>query len=265
MPLFILFILIQRKVKALLENRQRVRRCFDSSFRARRVTRTLNDKSSRRCGPGHSHAPLAVGLMLIFMPFASSHGQQLTPDQQADMILSSARRAYNEKNYTFAATRFREFLGKFGNHKDANSARYGLALALLDTQPPDVQGALEQLQPLAGNKDFAEYPFVLYYLGAARRTLGIKELDQALAKPGEAAQRRAQAQPHFEEAGRQFAAATQAFAARVKDSKPDVKELSADLEWSAHARCDQAEMLLRTLKPKEALAISAPFVKDAPL
>jgi TolA-binding protein len=178
------------------------------------------------------------------------------------MLLSSARRAYNEKNYAFASTRFREFLGKFGNHKEANSARYGLSLALLESQPPDFQGALEQLQPLAGNKDFADYPFVLYYLGSSQRGLGIKELDQAVAKPGEAGQRRSQAQQHFEEAARQFAAATQAFAARVKDSKSDAKQLPPDLEWSTLAKCDQAEMLIRLLKAKEAQALTSSFVKD---
>src|SRR5205809_701792 len=105
--------------------------------------------------------------------------------------------------------RSREFLSKFGNHKETNSARYGLALTLLESQPPDYQAVLEQLQPLAGNKDFADHPFALYYLGSARRGLGLKELDQATAKPAEAAQRRATAQQHFEEAARQFAAASQ--------------------------------------------------------
>src|SRR5262245_1182616 len=57
---------------------------------------------------------------------------QITQDQQADMLLNSARKAYNEKNYTFAQGKFREFLMKFANHKDAVSARYGLALALID-------------------------------------------------------------------------------------------------------------------------------------
>jgi TolA-binding protein len=191
-----------------------------------------------------------------------AQGQQLTPDQQADTMLSSARRAYNEKHYAFAVTRFREFLSKFGNHKDVNSARYGLALALLETQPSDYAGALEQLQPLAGNKEFADYPFVLYYLGSARRILGLSELDQAVAKPGEAAQRRSQAQQHFEEAARQFAAAAQAFAARIKDPKPEAKEVPADLEWSALSRCDQAEMVIRLQKPKEGQALTAPCFKD---
>jgi TolA-binding protein len=203
-----------------------------------------------------------MSLLLVISLVINAPVQQLTPDQQADMILSSARRAYNEKNYAFAASRFREFLGKFGNHKEANSARYGLALALIETQPPDWQEALNQLQPLAGNKDFAEYRFVLYYLGSARRGLGLKELDQALAKPAEAAQRNNQAQQHFEEAARQFAAATQVFSTRAKETKPDAKELPADFEWSAKSRCDQAEMLIRTRKLKEAQALTVPFVSD---
>jgi TolA-binding protein len=203
-----------------------------------------------------------LGFFLLLVSF--SWGQPLTPDQQAEMMLSSARRAYNEKNYAFAATRFREFLSKFGNHKEANAARYGLALSFLEAQPPNCQAALEQLQPLAGNKDFSEYPFVLYYLGSARRGLGLKELDLAIAKPAESPQRRSTAQQHFEEAARQFAAAAGAFSARIPKIKPDAKELPVDFEWSALARCDQADMLLRISKPKEAQTITAPFVKDPP-
>src|SRR5262249_32306458 len=56
---------------------------------------------------------------------------QMTPEQAAAMVLASAKKAYNEKNYPFAVTRFREYLGKYGGNKEAPSARYGLALALL--------------------------------------------------------------------------------------------------------------------------------------
>src|SRR5260370_39490270 len=101
-----LFILIERKIKSLLENRQRVSGCFDSSFRAGGLMRMLNAESSRRREPRRSHAPLAMSLLLVLFIIPSSRGQQLTTDQQADMVLSSARRAYNEKNYAFAATRF---------------------------------------------------------------------------------------------------------------------------------------------------------------
>src|SRR5438105_3432827 len=136
-----------------------------------------------------------TGGLLVVTCFAltpSAAPAQVTPEQAADMLLASARRAYNEKNYPFAADRFREFLAKYGNHKDVNAARYGLALALLDG-PKDYNGAVEQLQPLAGVKDFAEHALVLYHLGLAKRGQGAKELAEAVAKPQEAAQRQANA------------------------------------------------------------------------
>ncbi|HEX5273296.1 MAG TPA: hypothetical protein VFW33_22520, partial [Gemmataceae bacterium] len=200
-------------------------------------------------------------LWLIVGPSRSA--AQVPPDQAAEMILTSARRAYNEKNYPFAAQRFKEFLDKYGNHKEAPSARYGLALALLDGPERDYPRALDALQPLAGAKDFGDHPFVLYYLGVAQRGLGVRELAQAEAKPQEAPQHRNAANGRFDEAARQFAAAVTAFTARVKDAVPaGAKELPVDLEWAARARCDQAEMLLRTRRTKEAHATAAPFVKD---
>lgn len=206
-----------------------------------------------------------LGLLLLGMVLsgpAQSPAQQLTPDQQADMVLNSARKAYNERNFPFAVTRFREFLAKFGNHKEAPSARYGLALSLLDSPEKDYQAALEQLQALAGMKEFPQHPFVLYYFGLAQRGLGTRELAQAVAKPQEAPQRRAAANQRFEEAAKQFFAASTAFSIRVKDPKVDAKELPPDLEWSARARCDQAEMQLRTQKAKEAQTTAAVFIKE---
>jgi TolA-binding protein len=189
---------------------------------------------------------------------------QVSPDQAAAMLLNSARKAYNDHNYPFAISRFREFLSRFGGHKDAPAARYGLALALLELPEKDYAGALEQLQHLAGNKNFPDHPYVLYYLGLAQRGLGTRELAQAIAKPPEANQRRAAAAQRFEEAGKQFAAALAAFTARTPQADPNARELPLDLEWAARARCDQAEMLLRNRKPKEAQALAAVFLKDLP-
>src|SRR5262249_46390427 len=122
---------------------------------------------------------------------------------------------------------------------------------------------LDSLQPLAGVKEFPDHPFVLYYLGTAQRGLGVRELAQAEARPQEAPQRRGAANGRFEEAAKQYAAAVAAFTARVKEEVPaDAKELPVDLEWAARARCDHAEMQLRTQKLKEAQATAAPFVKD---
>jgi TolA-binding protein len=211
--------------------------------------------------PGSVRGVLALVLAL---GGAAAALAQVSPDQQADMLLDSARKAVGEKNYAVAVSRFREFLTKFGNHKQVPAARYGLAQSLIDGPEKDYAGALEQLQALAGSKDLPEHPFVLWYLGLAQRGLGLRELDQAAAKPADAARLRASAQLRFEEASKQFAAAGAAFLARVKPPT-DAKELPADLEWSARARCDQAEMLLRLLRAKEAQAAVEPFLKDAAL
>jgi TolA-binding protein len=183
----------------------------------------------------------------------------------ADMLLDSARRAYNEKNYPFAADRFREFLSKFAGHKEANAAHYGLALCLLEGPARDYNQALQHLQPLVNNKEFPEHPFVLYYLGLAQRGLGTQALEQAAAKPPEANAQRVAAQQRFEDASKSFASAVSAFTERIpKDDKAN-KKTPTELEWAARARCDQAEMLLRLHKAKEARAVAEPFLKDAQL
>jgi TolA-binding protein len=215
----------------------------------------------RRLPPASRPRPFLPALAALLLG-VSALAAQVTPDQAADMVLTSARKAYNEKNYPFAVARFREFLAKYGNHKDLPAARYGLALALLESPEKDYPGAIEQLQQLAGNKNLPEYPFFLYYLGLSQRGLGTRELAQAIAKPPEAVQRRAVANQRFEEAAKQFAAADVAFTAKGKAPAADAKELPPDLEWAARARCDLAEMQLRTLKTKEAVATAAPFIKD---
>lgn len=198
-------------------------------------------------------------LALTLTPAAAA---QVPPDQQADMILASARKAYAERNYPFAADRFREFIQKFGGHAKVADARYGLALVLLEQPERNYAQAVEQLQPLAGNKAMPEHPFVLYYLGLSKRSLGLSELAQAAAKPNEAAQRRQNANGRFTEAAQHFAAAAAAFKERVK---PDAgaKDLPVDQEWVARCWCDQAEMEIRLSKAKEAQKTAEPFAKDA--
>ena len=160
---------------------------------------------------------------------------QLTPDQQADMLLQSGRKAYGEKNSAFAATRFREFLTKFGGHKDAPAARYELALALLETHPKNYTEIRELLQPLAGNKAASEHALIVYHLGLAVRGQGVSDLAVADAKPQEANKYRDSARQRFEEARQQFALAQAAFEAKAP--KPaDAKELPIDLQWAIRAR-----------------------------
>jgi TolA-binding protein len=187
---------------------------------------------------------------------------QVTPDQMAEMLLTSARKAHGEKNYAFAAARFREFLGKFGGHKLANDARYGLALTLLDAPEKNYNEAAELLRGLAGAKDFAEQPLALYHLALALRAQGVEELIIAAAKPGEAPQRQNNARQRFEQAAQQFALALQTFTQRAPKPPAADQMLSAEHEWAARARCDLAEMQLRLSKPKEAQTAAEPFLKD---
>src|SRR5262249_52185883 len=187
---------------------------------------------------------------------------QVPADLQAQMILISARKAYTEKNYQFAADRFREFLQKFGSHPKATDARYGLALTLLEQPERNYAQAAEQLQHLAGNKAMPEYPFVLYYLGLAKRGLGLSELAQATTKPNEAQQRRQNANQRFNEAAQNFAAAGATFKERVK-SDANAAEPTLNQEWLARCWCDLAEMEIRLLKAKEAQKTAEPLAKDA--
>ena len=90
------------------------------------------------------------------------------------MLLTSAKTAFNAKDYAFAAGRFREFMAKYGGHKTRRRRAYGLALSLIDGPEKDYKGAAEQLQGLIGSKDAPDYPFYVYYLGLAQRGEGVK-------------------------------------------------------------------------------------------
>src|SRR5262249_12357672 len=147
------------------------------------------------------------------------------------------------------------YLQKFGGNKDAPAARYALALCLVEGPERDYNTAVENLSQLAGAKQMPEHPYILYYLGLSYRGLGTKALATAEAKPNEANQHRDNARQRFEEAGRQYSAALAAFTARAKEREPDAKgKAPVELEWAARARCDLAEMQLRTDKAKEAQA-----------
>lgn len=198
--------------------------------------------------PAMRYALLFLGAGLLSVVVA-----QVPTDQAARMTLESAQRAFNEKNYPFAVARYREFLAKFGGHRDAPQARYGLGLALLESNERDFAKAADEFNTVVGDKNFAERPRALYYLGLSRRGQGTQALQQALAKPAEANGLRDQARQRFEDAARQFALAAEAFTERTKTDKDD-KTLS---DWLLRSRCDQAEMLLRLKKPKEARAALA--------
>lgn len=196
--------------------------------------------------------PIALILMLANSAIAQP-AAQLKPEEMAVQILNAANRAYNEKQFGPAAERYREYLKTFSNQKDANLARYGLALCLLEAPTKDYKGAIENLNPVAGVQDFPERPMALYYLALAHRGLGHESLAQGIAKPPEAAQHKANANQQFTPAAQRFGEAAAAFVARTKaNPAPAPEQIAADLEWSNRALCDQAEMLTRLDKLKEA-------------
>jgi TolA-binding protein len=199
-----------------------------------------------------SRGPAALVLIAPLLLWSAAAKAQPTADEQAAMLLNIARKAYADANPQFAADRFREFLQKFGGHKEANSARLGLAVATLDLPDHNFQQALDAVTPAANDTKFADRPLALYYAGVARRGLGQKELAEGVARPNEMPQRQNTANGHFAEALKFFASARDAF---DKKNPPDA-------DWSARSRCDTAEMELRLGKTKEALASAEPFAKD---
>jgi TolA-binding protein len=202
----------------------------------------------------------AAALVLCVLA-ASPALAQLTQDQQAEMLLNSARKAYNERNYGFATMKFREFLGKFGNHKDAPSARYGLALAVMEGPEKKYDEARDLLQPLAASKEFPDRALAAYYAGLAHRGLGLQDLAKADAAPNEAAKYRASATQHFNYAIPLLTTAITGFLAKV-ETPLDNDKVTLEAEWVARARCDLAEMQVRVGKLKEAQTSAAPFLAD---
>lgn len=197
------------------------------------------------------HRGWFVGLLSAGMLVLVNDGQSQNPaDAQAEQLLQAARKAYNEGNASFAADRFREYLQKFGGHKEAVAARYGLGLALLDLPEPDYARALEALQGAAQDSNFPQRGHALYYAGIARRGMGQKELHPGLRNPAELAQRQQAALPHFTEAARLFAQAADV----LGQSQPPAPD------WVARARCDQAEMELLLGRPQEARKAVEPLV-----
>ena len=216
---------------------------------------------------------------------------QLPPEQQAQQLLDTAHRALNEQHYEMAAARYREFLQRFGHHPQANLARYGLGLVLLEGPNRDYKAALESLQPLLQQTGFAFQPWAVYYFALAQRGLGRQALREASGKSGEAlASAQREAQTRFEQAARYFEQAAQLFAQLLAQAgQPAEKQPGgnapgssggatnaaspgADLrvrpdpsnirDWLARTRCDQAEMLLQIGRPKEALAAVESVLND---
>lgn len=215
-------------------------------------------------------AAAVVTAALIVADSRPARAQQpLKPEESAALVLNSANRAYDDKQFAFAAERYREYLKSFSGMKDAAAARFGLSLSLLEVPQKDYRAAIDALNQVVGVADFSERPLALYYLALSYRGVGHEALALAAAKPQEAAQHRNTANQNFTQAAKFFADARTAFEQRAKSPQPaapvDANELPLDVEWAARARCDEAEMLLRLDKPKEAQQLSEPFAADPAL
>jgi cellulose synthase operon protein C len=192
---------------------------------------------------------------------ASAQPPQLKPEEMAAQIANAGNKAYNEKQYPVAIERYREYLKTYSNQKDATLVRYGLSLCLLEGPQKDYKAAVDTLNQVVGVQDFVDRPAALYYLGLAQRGLGHDALALAVAKPPEAAQHRAAANQQFTPAAQRFGEAAVAFETRTKANPPPTPEqLAIDVEWVHRARCDQAEMLIRLDKTKEAADLLTPLL-----
>jgi len=208
-----------------------------------------------------AHVALAIGITTFLGGTTAS--AQIPPDKAAEMLLTSARKAFNDRNQSFAQAKFREFLAKFGGHKDAPAARFGLALSLMKGTDKNYNEARELLQQVVGVKDFPEHAQALYQLALAIRGQGVHFLQLAETKPAEAPAHRPNALRRFEETAVQLAQARAAFKKAVTEKVSDgVKELPLDHEWVARVRCDQAENFLRMEKAEEAREAVAVFLND---
>src|SRR5947207_1802417 len=98
---------------------------------------------------------------------------------------------------------------------------------------------------IMGDLAFGEQPYALYYLGLAYRGQGLKDAPTAKQKFALAAER--------------FAAAAAGFAATPKTAATPGRELPVEIEWTARAKCDEADVLIRSDKFKEAMAIVEPM------
>lgn len=212
-------------------------------------------------------AAVTIPLLLLVMLLggAALHAQPLPATEKADILLNTARQAYNDGNYAFAAERFREYLKLAYSRADAASARYGLALCLIEGAEKDYRGAVELLTVASAVKDLPERPYVLYQLGAAYRGMGDQAAALPATRPVDEARNKERADAWFRYAAINFGLAVEAFGVNPPAIDPQVNQLPTQIEWANRARCDQAEMQLRIGRAKEAQAAVETLATDKAL
>ena len=200
---------------------------------------------TRRCG---------LVALAIFAVSSVAFGQQpMPPEQQAEVALAAARKAYNEGNLPAAAQQFQQLIAKFPNVPQANAARYGLGLCTINAPEQDFLKAVEFFTPAANDGNFAERGQALYQLAVCQRGLGLKELAKPANAPNEVAQRKQLSDQKFAAAAAAFSTSRDWYAGKKDD------------DAAGRCRCDVAEMELRLNKVKEARNTCEPFVKDPAL
>ena len=138
-----------------------------------------------------------VAAFVLFTLVVGAAAAQQPADPEAEVLLNTARKAYADANPQFAAEKFREFLTKFGTHKEAHSARYGLGLALSICRPrlpESTRGmARRRLMPPSRAGELFRGRAVADSVRSCRGS-----------RPNEMPQRQQSANAHFTEAGRFF-------------------------------------------------------------
>ncbi len=194
-------------------------------------------------------AALAVALCVGF----AGAQQPMSPDQQAEQALAAGQKAYNQGDFAAAAQRFNEVIQKFANTRSASGSRFGLALIQFNSPNVDFAKAIENLTPAANDGGFAERGHALYHLAVAQRSLGLREMEKPAADANQINARKQAADGKYNETLKWFNEAKNWFAGQKLE------------EWTARARADQAEILIRLGKVKEARAETEPFTKDPAL
>ena len=207
-------------------------------------------------------------LLCLLSPIASvrpAGAQQISAEKAAAMMLDSARRAYNERQYPLAVDRFRKFIGQYGNHRARYDAQYGLALALLEAPQPDRKAIHEALRQALANPGLAGRSLATYYQGSVLRDMGMEAMKQSEAQGDAGAKQKllATANQHFTQAAQVFAVAAASFAREAAPAPAKATKLTAEAEWAARARCDYCEMLLRLKQFPQARAAAQEVLSNA--
>lgn len=177
-----------------------------------------------------------VALVLSSMPGLA---QEPSKDEQAEALLRSAQQAYHRGDLRAGREQFQKIVEQFGNTRWVTAARHGLARTFMDAPKPDWAKALEALRQAHNDGGYAERGWVQYQMGVCQRALAL-----ALQKdPGARTQKLQDAMQHFQHARDWFAQKKR-------------------LDWSALARCEQADCELRLGRFQEARNTLTPFEKD---